>query len=560
MLERIDVSLVLNKLIGKKTLYSWDRQFIEHMNKIDDQFDPGHRLDHVLRVKKTALELANREMARIEIVLPSTILHDSLPMDKFSKGRQDASAISARNSIALLKEWEYPEELHEEIYHAILCHSYSSGIEPQTLEAKVVQDADRLDALGAIGIARSMAVGFSHGNPLYDLNAPFPETRKANDLLNILDHFYIKLFNLPKTFHTESARKLAQNRIEIMENYLRALANEIGVEYLSPQQYYQKEETLIRENCMQQKIELCAGTLGINSSETVSELIKAGYTTFDLATAYPGVDKILGEVLQDVNRQQIKVCLKINDDDLLKHNFSILSILVDVLDKLNTEYIDILMLHSPALLMHDRANEVLDELIALKKVGKIKELGVSNFTVSDLDRLGGYRRFIQYNQIEMSPYFTRSDVVDYCKSNSIQIMAYGSFGRGKVNILSNEVITAIASKHHSSPHQVILAWCIQQGIIPVVKSSSSGHMAANLDAYKLVLEPAEIQAISSLNKNFQTCSWQKFVKLPNIEKYTDVLTVTPISPHVRFSQFSPNSSPNLTDQYLAQTSIYQAKM
>ncbi|MCL5272936.1 MAG: HD domain-containing protein, partial [Gammaproteobacteria bacterium] len=192
MRELFDVSLVLNKLIGKKTLSSWDRQFIAHMEKIDDQFDPGHKLDHVLRVRKSALELAINEMAQIEIVLPSVILHDSLPMDKFSKERQNASTMSARNAITLLKEWEYPEELHEEIHHAITCHSYSSGIEPQTLEAKVVQDADRLDALGAIGIARAMAVGFSHGNPLYDLSAPFPATRKANDLLNIIDHFYIK--------------------------------------------------------------------------------------------------------------------------------------------------------------------------------------------------------------------------------------------------------------------------------------------------------------------------------------------------------------------------------
>ena len=135
-------------------------------------------------------------------------------------------------------------------------------------------------------------------------------------------------------------------------------------------------------------------------------------------------------------------------------------------------------------------------------------------------------------------------------------MAYGSFGRGKANILSDEVITAIASKHCSSPHQVILAWCMQQGVVPVVKSSSSGHMAANLSAYKIVLEPSEIDAISSLNKNFQTCSWQKFVKLPDIDKYTDVLIVKPISPHVCFSHFAPYSRQDLTEQYLE----HRAKM
>lgn len=286
MREFTDVSLVLNQLIGKKTLCSWDRQFIAYMQKIDDQFDPGHKLDHVLRVRKSALELAINERARIEIVLPSAILHDSLPMDKFSKARQNATTMSARNSIVLLKEWEYPEELHEEIHHAITCHSFSSGVEPQTLEAKVVQDADRLDALGAIGIARAMAVGFSHGNPLYDLDAPFPATRKANDLLNIIDHFYIKLFNLPKTFHTESARKVAQNRIEIMEHYLKVLANEIGVEYLAPQQYYEKEKTEIKEHCMQQKIDLCAETLGKSISPHVRLSQFSSSSSPDLVAQY----------------------------------------------------------------------------------------------------------------------------------------------------------------------------------------------------------------------------------------------------------------------------------
>ncbi|MCL5273085.1 MAG: hypothetical protein M1486_07295 [Gammaproteobacteria bacterium] len=134
-----------------------------------------------------------------------------------------------------------------------------------------------------------MAVGFSHGNPLYDLSAPFPATRKANDLLNIIDHFYIKLFNLPKTFHTESARKVAQNRIEIMEYYLRALANEIGVEYLAPQQYYEKEKTTIKELCIQQKMELCAGTLG----KTISPHVRLGQ--FSSSSSPDLMDQYLAE-------------------------------------------------------------------------------------------------------------------------------------------------------------------------------------------------------------------------------------------------------------------------
>ncbi|MCL9682595.1 HD domain-containing protein [Legionella maioricensis] len=223
--------------VGRKNLDSWRKLFVQHMREIDQQFDPGHRLDHVLRVTKTSLELAEKENANLAVVLPSAILHDSLPMDKFSKKRKDASKISAQNTIELLKQWGYPDEFHDATYHAILCHSYSAGFVPQSLEAKIVQDADRLDALGAIGIARTMAVGFNHGNSLYDLAYPFPDKREANDQRFILDHFYMKLFKLPQTFHTRSAKEEARSRIQIMEQYLHSLAREIGTEYLPFQQY-----------------------------------------------------------------------------------------------------------------------------------------------------------------------------------------------------------------------------------------------------------------------------------------------------------------------------------
>ena len=115
--------------------------------------------------------------------------------------------------------------------------------------------------------------------------------------------------------------------------------------------------------------------------------------------------------MQSSARNEIKICSKINDNDLLNHNFSVRSILDNILKELNTEYVDILMFHSPALLLHEHATKILEELIVLKREGKIKEIGVSNFTVSDLERMGEYRRLIKYNQIEMSPYFTQDETV-----------------------------------------------------------------------------------------------------------------------------------------------------
>lgn len=235
------------QLIGTRTLLSWGNLFVAHMKSINDHFDPGHRIDHVMRVTLTALKLAMHENAKLEIVLPAVILHDTQPVSKFAENRHSASALSAANSIRLLQEWEYPSEFLHSIQHAILAHSFSARIAAETLEAKVIQDADRLDALGSTGIARTMAVGFSHGNPLYNFDEPFPINRKADDHANILDHFYEKLLRLPETLHTEAAKHEAKIRIKRMEIFLQGLAEEIGVEYISYESYCDHQQPITRK-------------------------------------------------------------------------------------------------------------------------------------------------------------------------------------------------------------------------------------------------------------------------------------------------------------------------
>tara|TARA_R110000868_G_scaffold168175_9_gene402774 strand:- start:1788 stop:2534 length:747 start_codon:yes stop_codon:yes gene_type:complete len=227
----------LATIIGNRSLLSWHELFISHMQSIDHHFDPGHKIDHVIRVTNNAIALAESENADLAIIVPAVILHDTIPVGKFSKSRAKASQLSAEHSIQLLTDWKYPAKYLPAIKHAILTHSFSAAMTPTTLEAKVVQDADRLDALGAIGIARTMAVGFKHGNPLYLPSEPFPVTREVNDESNVIDHFYVKLFSLPETMHTNSAKREAIIRITLMESYLKALARELGVAYLSYEEF-----------------------------------------------------------------------------------------------------------------------------------------------------------------------------------------------------------------------------------------------------------------------------------------------------------------------------------
>ena len=241
----------LKQIVNGKTLSEWADIFIQYMQSIDHDFDPGHRIDHVARVTKTAIEIANRENADMAVLIPAVILHDTFPVGKFTKERSKASALSADRSIQLLTDWGYPSEYYSAIRHVIIAHSFSARVAPESLEAKIVQDADRLDAIGAIGIARTMAVGFRHGNPLYHADEPFPIDREPNDNTCILDHFYVKLFSLTANLHTCAAQEEGARRIRTMEIYLQSLANEIGADYLSYQDFLDKrrQQSLLDITC-----------------------------------------------------------------------------------------------------------------------------------------------------------------------------------------------------------------------------------------------------------------------------------------------------------------------
>jgi uncharacterized protein len=144
-----------------------------------------------------------------------------------------ASTLAAETATTFLSANGYPADLLPAIAHAIAAHSFSAGIAPQTIEAKVVQDADRLDALGAIGIARCLMLGGATGRPLYEAIEPFPNTRPPDDTAYTIDHFFTKLLTLAGTMQTAAARAEAERRTVFLQEFLDELATEIG-EDLTP--------------------------------------------------------------------------------------------------------------------------------------------------------------------------------------------------------------------------------------------------------------------------------------------------------------------------------------
>jgi uncharacterized protein len=192
--------------------------------------DAAHDLGHIRRVVHNALALAGEEEADLAVVLPAAWLHDCVIVPKDSPLRSQASRMAAETAVTFLQSQSYPTQHLDGIAHAIAAHSFSAQIAPETVEAKVVQDADRLDAIGAIGIARAFIIGGQLGRPIYDEADPFCQEREPDDFTATVDHFYTKLFKLVDTMQTDAGRREAQIRTQFMRGFLAQLGRELPLQ------------------------------------------------------------------------------------------------------------------------------------------------------------------------------------------------------------------------------------------------------------------------------------------------------------------------------------------
>lgn len=196
--------------------------------------DPAHDITHVKRVVNNTLYLTDIEQANPVISVPAAWLHDCVSVAKDSELRAQASRLAADEARSFLHAEGFPEEHLDDVHHAIEAHSFSAKIAPRTLEARIVQDADRLEALGAIGIARCLQTGGSLGTALYEHSDPFCEARDPDERQFTIDHFYQKLFKLPDTMQTKAGKIEAQKRADYMRNYLERLKAEISAGFREP--------------------------------------------------------------------------------------------------------------------------------------------------------------------------------------------------------------------------------------------------------------------------------------------------------------------------------------
>ncbi|MGD0431800.1 MAG: HD domain-containing protein, partial [Acetobacteraceae bacterium] len=183
----------------------------------------SHDLSHIVRVWRNAVRIARTEPEYdLELLLAATVLHDCVAVEKSSPRRPFASRLSAARAREIVAPLRWAQDRVDRMAHAIETHSFSAGIQPETLEAKILRDADRLDAIGAIGIARCFHVGGRMGGALYHPDDPGAEARPLDDRGYALDHFPAKLFKVANGFWTKEGRRLASARAALMTDFVAA--------------------------------------------------------------------------------------------------------------------------------------------------------------------------------------------------------------------------------------------------------------------------------------------------------------------------------------------------
>ena len=189
--------------------------------------DGSYDAAHLIRVWKSARRIQAQEGGDLRVLAAAVLLHDCVAVEKNSPLRAEASRLAAEKAAGLLAAEGWSETDVAAVSHAILTHSFSAGIPPETLEARIVQDADRLDAIGMVGAARCFYIAGRMGSGLYDPLDPLAERRPLDDKAFAIDHFEVKLLRLADGFRTAAGARMAKDRTQRLRAIRDMLLDEI---------------------------------------------------------------------------------------------------------------------------------------------------------------------------------------------------------------------------------------------------------------------------------------------------------------------------------------------
>jgi diketogulonate reductase-like aldo/keto reductase len=228
--------------------------------------------------------------------------------------------------------------------------------------------------------------------------------------------------------------------------------------------------------------------------------IKAGYRHFDSAQAYEN-EEFLGKAWKKsgLKRDELFITTKIAVQHFgykrAKQTFA------ESIKKLQTDYVDLLLLHFPVTVLRKKSWQALEEIQAS---GQAKSIGVSNYTIRHLEEMKDYANVMPViNQVELHVFLQQPELVKYCQDNDITIEAYSPLAHAKA--MDNEVIASIAKKHNKSYAQVMLRWLLEQDLVVLPKSVTPSRIQENIDIFDFELDKADMDKLAQQDRNLRTC-------------------------------------------------------
>jgi uncharacterized protein len=207
--------------------HPFDQLAVKLLDNLMDDEDGAHDLSHIVRVWHNAKLIHRDEGGDLEVLAAAVLLHDCVQVAKDSPLRSKASLLAANESRVRLAALGWAPSRIDAVACAIESHSFSAGVAPTSLEGCILQDADRLDAIGFAGIARCFYTAGRLGSRLYDLADPEANARPLDDVRNALDHFPRKLLTLEGSFKTRTGQELARERHRRVLEFHRGMLAEV---------------------------------------------------------------------------------------------------------------------------------------------------------------------------------------------------------------------------------------------------------------------------------------------------------------------------------------------
>lgn len=234
--------------------------------------------------------------------------------------------------------------------------------------------------------------------------------------------------------------------------------------------------------------------------KSIRKAIDLGYRHIDTAMIYENEEPV-GKAIREsgVDRADFFVTTKLWIDDIKNDNAQ--NALDTSLRKLGLDYVDLYLVHWP---IKDKYVSIWKDMEKIAATDKVRAVGVSNYQENHIKEILDLRSLVSaVNQIELHPYLSQNDLVEFCTQHNIKIESWSPLCANKNNLLDEQILKDLANKYSKTPAQIVLRWNIERGLIVIPKSSNPGRQRENIDLFDFSLTAEDIEKVNSLNKDLR---------------------------------------------------------